>query len=190
MHKILTALLLAVTTSALLAAEEIYKIDPVHSGVMFKIRHNFSKVPGGFKDFQGVIHYNPAAIEESHVEAMIKVNSVDTNNAKRDKHLLNEDFFNEPKFPEIHFKSTSWKQTSDNTFSITGDLTIMDTTQSVTLNAELIGKGKGEGHYADTTVTGWTATAQIDRSDFGITYGAPLVGNTVDIVLDIQAHMK
>ena len=92
--------------------------------------------------------------------------------------------------PEIHFKSTSWKQTSDNTFSITGDLTIMDTTQSVTLNAELIGKGKGEGHYADTTVTGWTATAQIDRSDFGITYGAPLVGNTVDIVLDIQAHMK
>lgn len=190
MKKRITAILIFALTPVIFAAEEVYEIDTVHSGISFKIRHNFGKMPGHFKGFEGVIRYNPADLTQSSAEAKVAIDSVDTNNAKRDKHLMDEDFFNQPKFPHMTFKSTNWEKVGDNKFSITGDLTILGVTKRVTLDAELLGKGPGQGHYEGITITGWTASTTIDRRDFGMTYGGPIVGNTVDIQLDIQGHMK
>lgn len=190
MKKHITSILLCAIAPFTFAGEEVYQIDTVHSGISFKIRHNFGKMPGHFKGFEGFIRYNPEAISESYAEAKIAIDSVDTNNAKRDKHLMDEDFFNQPTYSHMTFKSTQWEKVGDNKFKVTGNLTILGTTKSVTLDTELLGKGPGQGHYEGITITGWTASTTIDRRDFGMTYGGPIVGNSVDIQLDIQGHMK
>ncbi len=166
---------------------EVYKIDPVHSGVSFRIRHFFNRVPGSFKNFGGTLYVHRGDMSKNRVTATIEVGSVDTANADRDAHLQNDDFFDAPKYPEITFASTEWKQTGENTFKVTGDLTMLDITRPVTLDVELLGFGQGRG---DTYLSGWTATTTIDRRDWGITYGRPAVGDTVDIVLDVQAHRQ
>jgi len=187
---ITTACILMVAPFFTHAAEEVYKIDSVHSGISFKIRHHFTKVPGNFKEFTGFIRYHPEDLSRSTAEATIQITSVNTNNTKRDNHLLEDDFFNAAEYPEMTFKSTGWEKIGDNRFAITGDLTIMGTTKKVTLDTELLGKGPGQGHYEGMTISGWTASTTIDRRDFGITYGGPIVGNEVDIQLDIQGHMQ
>lgn len=190
MKKALISLLLIAATPFAFAAEEVYNIDSVHSGISFKIRHNFNKMPGHFKKFTGTIRYNSEDVSKSFAEATIDVSSVDTNNQKRDNHLANEDFFQNDKYPNMTFKSTSWKKVGDNKFEITGLLTILDVTKEVVLDTELLGKGEGQGHYAGKIITGWSASTKINRRDFGMTYGAPIVGNEVEIQLDIQAHKK
>ena len=165
----------------------VWKIDTVHSGVTFKIRHFFNKVPGSFGEFEGEIHFDGEHIDKSKAVATIKPTSVDTNNEDRDEHLQNADFFNTPEFPEATFESTSWEATGDSTFKIPGNLTLLNTTKEVVLETEFLGTGEGRG---GKIISGWEASATIDRRDIGITYGQGVVGNEVDIVLNIQAHKQ
>lgn len=186
----LTCLLLAGAAYTLNAAPEVFKIDTQHSGISFKIRHLLTKVPGGFNEFEGTIAYDAELPENSSASATIQIKSVDTNNEKRDNHLLNKDFFTEEKFPLMTFKSTAWEKTGENTFNITGDLTIMDTTKSVVLETELLGVMDGEGRMQGTRISGWAATTTIDRRDWGLSYGQGTVGNDVAIEINIEAHAK
>lgn len=186
-----TLLILALSAIAPLSfAADVYKIDPVHSGISFKIRHFFSKTPGQFNKFNGTIHYDEKDPSNSHVEATIDISSVDTNNNDRDEHLKNEDYFNVAVNPKMMFKSTSWEKTGENRFDVVGELTMLGISKSVTLKVELLGIGEGQGHFEGITLSGWSATTTIDRTQWGLTGGAPAVGNEVEIELNIEAHKK
>ena len=127
MNKKTFLLLLAGLTTALSAFAEkaVYTIDPVHSGISFKIRHFINKVPGTFDSFSGEIHFDKETPSNSKAVATIDVASVDTRNEDRDAHLQNEDFFKAGEFPKITFASTEWKAIDEDTFEVTGMLNIL-----------------------------------------------------------------
>jgi polyisoprenoid-binding protein YceI len=172
--------------SGLLAEAVVYKVDPVHSGVDFKIRHFINRVPGTFATFTGEIHFDKAAPANSKAVATIQVNSVDTRNSNRDDHLRNEDFFNASKFPAIEFVSTKWTPAGENTFTVEGLLTMVGLEKPITLEVVFLGEVEGRG----TVRSGWEGRATIDRTEWGIDYGIPAVGKEVQIELNIQAHLQ
>lgn len=172
------------------AATETYTIDPVHSSVGFNIRHFVSKVPGKFNKFTGTITVDRANPEKSSAEATIDVASIDTDNQKRDDHLRSADFFDATKYPTMTFKSTSWKKTGEDTYDVTGDLTIKDVTKPVVLKVTSLGFGPGMG---GAQLSGWEATTTIDKKEFNVkdpTMLDPALGDRVTIVINIEAGMK
>jgi polyisoprenoid-binding protein YceI len=176
--------------SAASAAVESYDIDPAHSSVGFSIRHVFSQVPGSFTQFSGTVTVDRDNLEKSQVEAVIQVGSVNTAVEKRDAHLKTPDFFDAVKFGTITFKSKAWKKTGDDTYDVTGDLTIKDVTKEVVLKVTSLGFGPG---MAGKPVSGWSATTTINRNDFGVTGPAVLgkaVGNDVTITISVEADLK
>ncbi len=192
MKKYLSLLLLVAFygSAASVRAEEVYKLDPVHSSITFKVRHFFSYVTGSFKKFEGTITVDPDHPEKSSVVATIDATSIDTQNEKRDEHLKTADFFDVAKFPTITFKSKSVKQTGADAGDIVGDLTMHGVTKEITLHAKFLGKGTGMG---EKSISGWQVTPDpIKRSDFGLTWskaveGTAVVGEEVTISIDIEA---
>jgi len=172
------------------AAPETYTIDKVHSSVGFSIRHFVAKVPGTFTDFAGTITVDRDDVEKSSVEATIKTTSVNTANQRRDDHLRNPDFFDAAKFPEMKFKSTAWKKTGNDTYDVTGDLTIKDVTKSVVLKTTLLGFGPGgQGRQ----LSGWEATTTINKAEFNMKDPAMLdaaLGDDVTITINIEAGAR
>jgi polyisoprenoid-binding protein YceI len=173
------------TTDANTIAAGTWNIDPAHSEVGFTVRHlGLSKVRGRFNSFAGTVNIADDQLASS-VEATIDLASVDTNNAQRDGHLQSADFFNAENSPQMTFRSTA--VTTD---SLTGDLTINGVTKPVTLDLEFHGVTV-DGY--ETTRSGFSASGQINRSDFGIAFNAPLgldgalISDKVTIDLEIQA---
>lgn len=181
----LFALLSAVVSAS--AEVSVYKIDPVHSGISFKIRHFINKVPGVFDQFSGEIHFDKENPANSKAVATITVASVNTRNDDRDAHLQNEDFFTISEYPEITFTSTDWETTDDdNTFLVTGDLSMVGQTKPVTMEVSFLGEMEGRGKIR----SGWEGTTTIDRTEWGMGYGTPAVGKNVEVELNIQAHKE
>lgn len=189
--KKLTYIFLAIIFSITAASSQTtWKIDPAHSNVEFTVTHLIiSEVTGRFTEFEVMLTQTKDDFTGSSIDATINVNSVDTDNERRDKHLLTPDFFNSEKFPTITFKSTSFKSSGKNKFNIIGDLTINGITKPVTL--ESIFKGEGKDSYGNTRAA-FKATTTINRFDYDVKWNAPLetgglvVGKTVDITLNIQ----
>jgi len=121
-------LLLAAMPAASLQAKapitETFKIDAVHSNVEFRVRHLMSKVTGRFGKVDGTVTLNSQDIAKSSVNVTIAVNSISTNDAKRDGHLMSPDFFDAAKFPTITFKSTSVKEVAKGKLEVTGTFTM------------------------------------------------------------------
>jgi polyisoprenoid-binding protein YceI len=190
MKKIL-ALSAALALALAARAEAVsYKIDSVHSSVGFTLRHMVSKFSSSFTKVSGTVNFDAAAPEKSSVEATVEIGSVSTANDKRDSHIKSPDFFDAAKFPNSTFKSKSWKKTGENTFAVTGDLTIKDVTKEVVLNTELLGTGPGMG---GSTVTGWEAKTTIKKSDFGLAGPAMLgkvLGDEVALTISIEAGFR
>ena len=193
----------ALLTAHAAFASDIYFIDKHHSNMGFLIRHLFTKVPGRFTDFSGQISFDEANPEQSTVEVTIKTASVNTDNDERDKDLRSPNFFDVEKFPQITFRSKSVKGTGQNTADVTGDLTMHGVTKEVVLKVEFTGKGKGAGPQgtnapgrdATTMVTGWDATATVQRSNFGMAWnqmieGTRVVGDDVQIDLRVEADKQ
>lgn len=171
--------------SAAHAVEETYEIDTSHSSVNFSIRHFVAKTTGSFNQFSGTIHVDTEDMSRSRVAATLTVESVDTADKKRDAHLNADDYFHSTKFPLIEFKSTKWTITGkDDVFSVTGELSMLGVTREVVLEVNLLGFGPGRN---GAHLSGWEATTTIDRSDWGLTAGAPAVGNEVEITINIEA---
>jgi polyisoprenoid-binding protein YceI len=173
------------TTQASNIAAGTWNIDPGHSEVGFSVRHlGLSKVRGRFNSFAGTVTIADDQLTSS-VEATIDLSSVDTNNAQRDGHLQSADFFNAENSPQMVFRSTA--VTTD---SLAGDLTINGVTKPVTLDLEFHGVTV-DGY--ELTRSGFSASGQISRSDFGIVFNAPLgldgalISDKVTIDLEIQA---
>jgi len=185
----LAALLLGIATAAS-AAVETYAIDPVHSSVGFSVRHFFTKVPGSFTQFSGMITVDRDNLENSSVAVTIDVGSVSTANEKRDNHLKSPDFFDAAKFGTITFKSTAWKKTGDTSLDVTGDLTIHGVTKSVVLKVNSLGFGPG---MMGAQLSGWDASVTLNRNDFGVNGPAMLgtaLGSDVAVSITVEADLK
>src|SRR5512143_3957946 len=133
------AALLAVATLAVAppraqAKAEGYKVDPVHSFVLFRVKHlNMGYIHGRFDDMAGSFDLDDENPAGSSVQMVVQAISVDTGTAKRDTDLRGPDFFNVAQFPTISFKSTAVKKVDDTHFEVTGDLTLHGVTKSVTV---------------------------------------------------------
>jgi polyisoprenoid-binding protein YceI len=180
----LGGVLLASAPRTAAQAAGVYNIDPAHSGVEFKAKHFFSNVPGKFTDFTGNVTV-AADPSQNSCSAVIQAQSINTGSDQRDGHLRDSDFFNTDAFPVITFQSTAWKKTGDNMFDVTGNLTMLKISKPVTLKVTFL--GSGPGMRPGQTLASWTGTASINRSDWGISADAPIIGNQVAITIDVEA---
>jgi polyisoprenoid-binding protein YceI len=168
-----------------------WNIDATHSTIGFAIRHMvFSKVRGRFLKYTGAIRLDDGDLAKSWVEVAIDAASIDTGTAQRDNHLRSADFFDVEKFPELRFRSTRVEDVGGGRLRVIGELTIRDTTREVALDAEPAGRGVDP--WGNERI-GFVAKTSIDRKDFGLAWnqlleaGGVLVGDRVDIELDVQA---
>lgn len=173
------------TATPALAAPEKYTYDPLHTQIMFSVSHlGYSFSHGKFNKFSGGYTFDAENVEASTVEAVIETASIDLDDQKWNDHMKNADFFNVEKFPTMTFKSTKVEKTGDNTGKLTGDLTLLGVTKPVTLDVTF---NKGGVHpYSKKMVTGFSATGTLKRSDFGMNYGLPGVGDDVNINLQVE----
>jgi len=181
-----TGLLLGSLVSAQ-AAVEAYDIDPVHTWVGFTVSHFFTKVPGYFGKVKGTIIVDREHLENSTVEAVIEVASITTNTKMRDDDLRSTNFFSAATFPDMTFKSRTWKSTGGETYDVTGVLTMKNVAKEVVLKVVSLGFGPGMKGVA---ISGWQASTTLDRRDFNITADQGAVGNSVDVVINIEADLR
>jgi polyisoprenoid-binding protein YceI len=167
-----------------------WNIDGSHSTAEFSVRHlMITNVKGRFGTLSGTVDYDPEKPEASQIDVTIDATSIDTRDEKRDAHLRSPDFFDTEKFPSLTFKSTSVKKTDDG-FAATGDLTIHGVTKSVTLEVE--GPSESNKDPWGNTRIGASATAKINRKDFGLNWnaaleaGGVLVGEQVKISIEVS----
>jgi len=164
-----------------------WTIDPSHSEVGFTVRHLMSKVRGQFESFAGTVTTGDT-LADTRAEATIDLNSVNTRDAQRDGHLRSADFFDVEHHGNMTFRATSFNGTT-----ATGDLTIKGVTRPVELDVEFLGTDVDP--YGNRKI-GFEATAEISRKDFGVDFNVPLdggkllVGDKVSIVLSIQAALN
>lgn len=147
-------------------------IDPSHSRVGFSTRHAMvTRVTGAFTDVTGQAVLDPEDWGASTVNVTVQVSSVDTRNADRDRHLLSEDFFDVVNHPEITFVSTGVDEVGENSFIVTGDLTIRGITKSVAIPLELLGVDKDP---TGAVRAGLEGSRRIDRRDWDVRWNTPL----------------
>ena len=152
-----------------------WTIDPVHSEVSFVVRHMMvSKVRGRFDKFEGTIVTAPDPLQSS-VTATVELSSVNTGEPNRDNHIRSADFFEVESHPHLTFRSTGVRPDGDD-FLLDGDLTIRGTTKPVTLKLEV--NGFGPDPFGGTRA-GFSASGEINRSDFGVSYNGPIPGGGV-----------
>ena len=166
----------------------LWKIDPTHSEVQFKVKHLvISTVTGTFKAFEGALETPGEDFIGSKASFSLDVASIDTNVADRDNHLKSEDFFAAETYPNITFNGELVKEGEN--LKLVGDLTIKDVTKAVELDVEYGGTmvdGYGQ------TKAGFEIVGAVDRKAFGLTWsmvteaGGVVVGDTVKLLLNIQ----
>jgi len=174
-----------VTFGSLAHAAETYKVDPVHSSISFMISHQgISDIHGRFNDFSGTIAIDSADPSKSSFALSIPIESIDTNNVKRDEHLRAPDYFNVKQFPTMSFQSTKVKAI-DGGYEVTGDLTLHGVTKPVSLT--LKGGDKVVEFPKGMHRIGLVSTFSIARSDFGMEVEPKALGDEVSIVVGIEA---
>ncbi len=177
------------------AQDKTWNVDASHTKVQFTVRHMvISSVTGDFKVFGGTFESKGNDFTDSAIDFSIDVDSVNTDNPKRDGHLKSDHFFAAKEYPNITFKSKSMKKTGDNTFKLIGDMTIRDVTKAVELDATL------GGVIVDpwgNDRAGFKFTGSINRFDYNLKWndlletGGAMVGKTVDILCNLElVHRK
>jgi polyisoprenoid-binding protein YceI len=167
------------------ASSAAYTVDPVHSSIAFRIRHN------GVANFYA--RFNEASgdftLEDGGaVNVAVNTESVNTGNAKRDGHLKSPDFFNVKQFPEITFKSTSLEKTGEDTFRLSGDLTMVGKNRQIQTELTKIGEREtNQGNLA-----GFEIVVDIKRSDFDMTYGIEngALGDDVRLYISLEGRQR
>jgi polyisoprenoid-binding protein YceI len=170
-----------------------WNIDVAHSEVGFSVRHLMvSKVKGRFADFSGTIVTGEDPLDSS-VEATVVLSSIHTGNADRDAHLRSADFFDTEQHAALTYRSTGVRSDGDD-FVVDGELTLRGITREVPLRLEIHGF-QPQTPFGDSRA-GFTATAEIDRRDFDISFNMALegggvgLGNKVEIVIEIEAVLQ
>lgn len=176
-------------------AKTVWTVDQVHSEVGFSVKHMMiSKAKGTFDKFDAVFEADVEDLTDAKVEVTIDTASVNTRNADRDNHLRSGDFFDAEQYPKMTFVATDIKKKSSNTYDVTGDLTIKDTTKPVTIDVTFEGQSKDP--MGGATVAGFSGTTSINRKEFGLTWnaavetGGVLVGEDVKIHFELELHKQ
>lgn len=189
--------MLMVLVGAVLAASPVwaatYAVDVDHSSVSFKVKHLVSKTQGQFNKFEGQIQYEPGKPETWSAAGTIQTASIDTNVPERDKHLSSADFFDVANFPTIEFKTTGVKESTETTAKVEGLLKLHGVEKPIVLDVTI--GGVAQDPWGNTR-SAFSATAKIDRRDFGMIYNQPLnvgsflLGDEVEISLEIEGIQK
>jgi len=184
------ALLITLALPAM-AAAATWTIDPEHSSVGFKIRHLMvSNVKGSFDKYVGTVELDEKDITKSKVAVSIETASINTNVQKRDDHLRSADFFDVATYPTMTFKSKKVAKAGKDKLKVTGDLTLHGITKEVVLTVD--GPSKETKDPWGNIRRGASATATINRKDFGLTWnkaletGGVVVGDEVTILIEIE----
>lgn len=189
MSKYLMSLMLLMGSTQT-AHAETWNIDSSHSKVGFEVTHMMiSTVQGHFGEFSGQLELNSKGRVTS-LNGAVNVSSVDTNDAKRDEHLQQDDFFSAAAFPKISFKSTKVKGSHEKGYLVEGELTIREITKTVTLTLAPF-KGPITDGWGNTRVA-TVASTEINRQEYGVTWSAALdsgglvVSDEVDIEIKLE----
>lgn len=187
-RRTLFAILIAGSLPFSTQAADSFTVDPDHTFPHFSVSHlGFSTMQGRFDASSGKVTLDSAA-KKGTIEFSIKAASINTGHAKRDEHLRSPDFFNAAEYPSITFKSTAIKFEGDKPASVEGNLTLLGVSKPVKLNISAFNCGL---HPMDPTkkkfVCGADASTQIKRSDFGMKYGVPAVGDDIKLVFEVEA---
>lgn len=172
-------------------ANSTWTLDKAHSEIEFSIRHMMiSRVKGAFRDFDAEIEADPADLTTANIQFTIDIASIDTGNEDRDNHLRSADFFEVEKYPKLTFTSTSIeKQGVD--YAVTGNVSMHGATNTETFIVTSGGVVKDPMSGAQKA--GFSVEGKIKRSDYGLTWNAPLetggvlVSDEVKINMEIQA---
>ncbi|MGF1552756.1 MAG: YceI family protein [Paracoccaceae bacterium] len=180
-----SASVLAALLAAPALAAEPWALDKSHAAITFEVSHlGFSTVHGVFREMDADIRFDPEAVEDTEVSFVVQADSIDTFWAKRDEHLKNADFFNVEEHPEITFTSTSVTPTGDETAEVKGELTMLGETRPVTFEAEL--NKLAPSPITQKRTAGFTITGEIDRTEFGMGYGAPAISAVIPVRIDLE----
>ncbi len=170
-------------------SQDVYRIDPHHSTIGFKVSHMVvSKVRGKFNQFDATFKYHPTDLSKWHVEAVIQTASIDTDNKKRDDHLRSPDFFDAARYPEIRFVSKRFEKTDDG-YVVIGDLTMHGVTREIRMPFELNGPVTDPWGNQRLGIEGKT---KVNRFDYTIKWsktmdnGGLVVGRTVTIEINAE----
>lgn len=181
---------MAATTSTP-ASTITWKLDPAHSSAEFKVKHMMiSNVKGTFSGLSGTLIEDTADPSRSTIEASVDVGTINTGDAQRDAHLKSADFFNHQQHPRMTFKSTKVERQGEGEYKVTGDLTIHGVTSPVAFAVEGP-TAPGKDPWGNTRI-GLSATAKINRKDFGLSWNAALetggllVGEDVHITVEAE----
>lgn len=169
---------------ATVAHADAFKIDPVHSTIIFKAGHfGVGNIYGRFDTFSGTFTLDQNDSSKDAVNVEIKTDSLDSNAPKRDTDIKGPDFLNAAQFPTATFKSTSVKKIDDKNFEVTGDFTLRGVTKPLTLNVQAVGSGPGpKGEFR----SGWEATTTLKRSDFEVKALLPAVSDQVSLRIAVE----
>jgi polyisoprenoid-binding protein YceI len=169
-----------------------WDIDPLHTEIGFSVRHLMvSKVRGRFLRFEGSFVTAPDPLDSS-ATATVDMTSIDTNNPTRDDDLRSSNFFEVDQYPQMTYQSTGVHMDGED-FVLDGDLTAHGVTRQVPLRVEV--NGFGADPYGNRR-SGYTATATINRSDFGLTFNVPLdgggvmIGDRIDITIEVEGILR
>jgi polyisoprenoid-binding protein YceI len=179
------------TASAAPGTVTTWNLDSKHSVVEFKVKHMMiSNVKGTFSGISGTLQLDESDYTHSKIDTSIDVSTVNTGDPDRDGHLKSAEFFNVEKYPTITFKSTNIDSKGGADYAVTGDLTILGVTKSVTFAAEGVSE-PAKDPWGNHRI-GLSATTKINRKDFGLTWnsaletGGVLVGEEVSLHLEVQ----
>jgi polyisoprenoid-binding protein YceI len=171
-------------------AARTFQIDRTHSEATFQVRHLITRVRGHFADFDGTIEFDESRPEQSAVRFTIQAASISTNVADRDAHLRSDDFFAVEKYPTITFRSTAIERQGQDTFAVTGDLTMRGVTKQVVIPMTFLGTAVDPWGNQKVAFEG---EVTLNRKEFGLNWNAALetggflVGDEVKVHVSIQA---
>ena len=187
------AILLLFVGQAAQGAIRSWELDKAHSNFYFGVGHIFSVVQGQFNDYSGEITFDPNNLEESHLFFEIKTASINTNMAKRDKHLQSSDFFDAKQFPVMTFNSTKITDAGDGVYEVLGNFTVKGQSHELVLPLTFAGIKKHPA-VKGKEVIGLNGRVTIDRLAYKVGHGKfydmGMVGKDVDIFVTLEALSK
>ncbi len=183
MKSLLISAIVGLAVPAFTAQAATYMLDPGHTYPNFTVSHmGFSKMHGRFNESSGKLEMDQVAGIGS-VEITVRTASIDTGHDKRDRHLASPDFFNAAEFPTMTYQSTKVTFQGDGAV-VDGNVTILGVTKPLRLKVDSIECGVHP--FSKKDVCGFNATASLKRSDFGMTYGLPAVGDRIDMEIEVE----
>jgi len=194
MKKLLLAIFVVLFTVSSSFAQTKWFLDKSHSKVQFSVTHLvITDVVGQFKNYDVKVETNGDDFTDAKIEFSADVNSINTENEGRDKHLKSDDFFNAEKFPKITFIGKSMKKVGEGKYKLTGDFTIRDVTKTITL--DVLFRGIVKDSWGNTKA-GFKVTGEVNRFDYNLKWnslletGGAVVGKEVSIIVDLELNKQ